>query len=278
MRGSRIAGADRDVGVYDFSHLVSTPPLSEASGCMREGEWLMASLDNLYVVSPPDLVEELWQHARSLNQGKTCVFNESGASCCTCPDECQEVIFTLGKRGESPILGTPVGTWEFVFGWPHATFLPFRISSTRGSCCIAVLREPILLDPPGTVSSLVGVDPVAVQWLAIDTSREEMGERAMPADFRRKRLVLVGGPNEDAEVVNELRRERGEVDTETLPSSDEGSVVSGDEETEMPTPELEVHEPVRMAIRDAFQSMDVVDLGSEFQQKGLRDEDGSSPS
>ena len=46
--------------------------------------------------------------------------------------------------------------------------------------------------------------------LAIDTPREEMGEPAMPADFRRRRLVLVGGPNEDAEVVNELRRERGE--------------------------------------------------------------------
>ena len=59
------------------------------------------------------------------------------------------------------------------------------------------------------------------------------------------------------------------------PSLDEGSVVSGDEETVMPTPELEVHEPVRMAIRDAFQSMDVVDLGSEL-KKGLRDEDGSS--
>ena len=49
-------------------------------------------------------------------------------------------------------------------------------------------------------------------------------------------------------------------------SGDEGSVVSGDEETEMPTPELEVHEPVRMAIRDAFQSM-VVDLRSEFNRR-----------
>ena len=39
----------------------------------------------------------------------------------------------------------------------------------------------------------------------------------------------------------------------------------------MPTLELEVHEPVRMAIRDAFQSMDVVDPGSEF-KRSLRDE------
>ena len=84
---------------------------------------------------------------------------------------------------------------------------------------------------------------------------------------KRRRLVLVGGPNEDAEVVNELRRERDEADTETLPSLDEGSVVSGDEETEMPTLELEVHEAVRMATRDAFQSMDVVDLGSEFNRR-----------
>ena len=103
--------------------------------------------------------------------------------------------------------------------------------------------------------------------LAIDTPREEVGEQAMPADPRRRRLVLVGGPNEDAEVVDVLRRERGEADTETLPSLDEGSVLSRDEETEMPTPELEVHEPVRMAIRHAFQSMDVVDLGSEFNRR-----------
>ena len=40
----------------------------------------------------------------------------------------------------------------------------------------------------------------------------------MPVDFRRRRLVLVGGPpDEDAEVVNELRRERDEADTDTLP-------------------------------------------------------------
>ena len=47
----------------------------------------MASLDDLYAVSPPDrtvechniLAEELWQHARiRLNQGKTCAFNVSG--------------------------------------------------------------------------------------------------------------------------------------------------------------------------------------------------------
>ena len=56
------------------------------------------------------------------------------------------------------------------------------------------------------------------------------------------------------------------MNTETLPSLDEGSVVRGDEETEMPTPELEV-QPVRMAIRDAFQSMEVVDLGSEFNRR-----------
>ena len=68
-------------------------------------------------------------------------------------------------------------------------------------------------------------------------------------------------------MVNEFRHERGEVDTKSLRSLDEGSVVSGDEETEMPTPELEVHEPVRMAIRDAFQSMDVVDLRSEFNRR-----------
>ena len=61
----------------------------------------------------------------------------------------------------------------------------------------------------------------------------------MPADLRRRRLVLVGGLNEDAQVVNELRRERGEADTESLPSLDEGSVVSCDGETEMPTPECQ---------------------------------------
>ena len=59
----------------------------------------------------------------------------------------------------------------------------------------------------------------------------------MPVGFRRRRLVLVGGrPDEDAEVVNELRRDWDEADMETLPSLDEGSVMSGDEETEMPTP------------------------------------------
>ena len=56
-----------------------------------------------------------------------------------------------------------------------------------------------------------------------------------------------GSRNEDAEVVNELRRDSDEVDTETLPSLDEGSVVSGDEEeeTEMSTLKLEVQEACR---------------------------------
>ena len=42
----------------------------------------------------------------------------------------------------------------------------------------------------------------------------------------------------------------------------------------MPTLELEVHEPVRMAIRVAFQSMDVVDLGSEFRRRACVMKDG----
>ena len=46
-------------------------------------------------------------------------------------------------------------------------------------------------------------------------------------------------------------------------------------ETERPTPELEVHERVRMAIRDAFDSMDVIYLGSESKKKGVRDEPSS---
>ena len=37
----------------------------------------------------------------------------------------------------------------------------------------------------------------------------------------------------------------------------------------MPTPELEVHEPVKMAFRDAFLSLDGVDLGSEFRRRTL---------
>ena len=46
--------------------------LSKASGRMREGERLVASLNDLFAVSPPDrtvechnvMAEELWQHAR----------------------------------------------------------------------------------------------------------------------------------------------------------------------------------------------------------------------
>ena len=41
-------------------------------------------------------------------------------------------------------------------------------------------------------------------------------------------------------------------------------LVSGDEETEMPTHELEVHEPDG----DSGQSMDVINLGSEFNRRG----------
>ena len=36
---------------------------------------------------------------------------------------------------------------------------------------------------------------------------------------------------------------------------------------ETPSPVLEVHEPVRMAIRDAFASPDGLDLGFEFRRR-----------
>ena len=69
-----------------FALVQHTAP-SEASGRMREGERLMAFLDDLCAVSPPDrtvechnvMAEELCQPGRiRLNQGKTCAFNKSG--------------------------------------------------------------------------------------------------------------------------------------------------------------------------------------------------------
>ena len=110
--------------------------------------------------------------------------------------------------------------------------------------------------------------------LALDAPQEEMGVQ----QSRSSQLICsdtddwswwVGSRNEDAEVVNELRRDRDEADTETLQSLDEGSIVSGDEEeeTEMSTLKLEVHEPVRMATGDPFQSLDDVQLGSEIRSR-----------
>ena len=75
-------------------------------------------------------------------------------------------------------------------------------------------------------------------------------------------------------MVNELRREKDEADTETLPSLDEGSVVSGDEETEMPTPQLEVHEPIRFGMHSSCHGCCRARI--RVQEKGLCDEDGSS--
>ena len=108
-----------------------------------------------------------------------------------------------------------------------------------------------------------------------------LSAEAVPVASRR--LVLVSGPERasmdvesqrnqeiaqgSAEPAEERVGRRGEEDTESLPSMDEGSVVSGDEETEIPSLELEVHEPVRLAIRDAFVWMDAVDLGSEFRRR-----------
>ena len=130
--------------------------LSKASGRMREGERLMAFLDDLHVVSI--LAEELWQHARiRLNQGKTCAFNKRGEAP-TRIEALQAVAERVDPdarvwRGdphrwpserEITILGTPVGTREFVLKHleskvdEHATLLS-RIPAIQDLQCAWLL-------------------------------------------------------------------------------------------------------------------------------------------
>ena len=103
---------------------------------LREGERLLAFLDDLYIVTSPDrtveihniLREELWRHARiSVHQGKTRIWNRGGIM----PDrsnileQTARAVDPTAKvwrgshedRAESQgiiVLGTPVGHQEFV--------------------------------------------------------------------------------------------------------------------------------------------------------------------
>ena len=64
------------------------------------------------------------------------------------------------------------------------------------------------------------------------------------------------------------RRQRvHEEDTETVPSFDGCFIVSGEEEVETLSPVLEVHEPVRIAIREAFPYLDDLNLEFEFRRR-----------
>ena len=195
--------------------------LLEVSDRLDEGERLVAFLDDLCALSGPDrtvdchniLAEELWEHARiRLNQGKTCVFNKGGEV----PDGIQ-VLQTVaervdpearvwrgdhqsdpGRRGIT-ILGTPVGTREFVLNeleskaCEHATFLR-RIPAIQDLQCAWVLLlycgvaranfflrtiSPDLSHSFATLHdnqiwecfcSLVGVDSTTVHWSSRETA------------------------------------------------------------------------------------------------------------
>ena len=136
---------------------------------LREGERLLAFLDDLYIVTSPDrtvevhniLREELWCHARiSLHQGKTRIWNRGGIM----PDRCN--ILEQAARAVDPtpkvwrgshegiiVLGTPVGHQEFVKQEllktvaEHSKFLlkiPEVQDRAHGCCfCIVVLQGRI---------------------------------------------------------------------------------------------------------------------------------------
>ena len=91
----------------------------EVSGQLQEGELLFAYMDDVHVVSKPDRTRFLFDllanrlHALAgieLHEGKTHVWNQAG--------ECPFGMAALGDGVWSPhgvkILGTPVGSYEFV--------------------------------------------------------------------------------------------------------------------------------------------------------------------
>lgn len=156
------------------------PALVEVNAALREGELIFAFLDDIYVLSAPERVADIFhmvaaaleRHAGiRVNLGKTKVWNAAG-----CKPPRMEEIGAEAWTGDAPpaqrgivVLGTPVGDAAFVQRWleektgEHRALLE-RIPLVPDAQCASLLL--LMCASPRVVHTLRNLPPAEVETFA----------------------------------------------------------------------------------------------------------------